>query len=61
MSCAVQGIIPYGAQILIATGVARSAGITIPTLALILNLYYPLFLAVSLLFSIFVKKAQKNG
>ena len=61
MSCVVQGIIPYGAQILIATGVARSAGVTVPSLALILSLYYPLFLAVSLLFSIFVRKTQKNG
>ena len=60
MSCVVQGIIPYGAQILIATGVARSAGVTVPSLALIFSLYYPLFLAVSLLFSIFIKKTHEN-
>ena len=60
-SCVVQGVIPYGAQILIAIGVARSAGIEIPSLGLILCLYYPLFLAVALLGSIFLRKERKNG
>ena len=60
-SCVVQGVIPYGAQILIAIGVARSAGIEIPSLNLILSLYYPLFLAVALVFSIFCRKVRKNG
>jgi Na+/H+ antiporter NhaC len=60
-SCVVQGVIPYGAQILIAIGVARSAGIEIPSLGLILCLYYPLFLAAALLASILLRKGRKNG
>ena len=58
-SCAVQGLIPYGAQILIAIGIAKNAGIEISSFALIKSLYYPLLLAAALLGSIFLKR--KNG
>lgn len=51
-SCAVQGIIPYGAQILIAVGVAKSAGVEINTLELLPVLYYPLFTGAALILSI---------
>ena len=59
MSCVVQGLIPYGAQILIATGIAKNVGVEVPSLALITSLYYPLFLMLALIFSIVVKKIQK--
>ena len=64
-SCAIQGLIPYGAQILIATGIASGSGIQISSLELIFSLYYPLLLGVALLLSIFLplffrKKAVKN-
>ena len=59
MSCAVQGIIPYGAQILIATGIAKGAGIELPSLALLSNLYYPWLLAATLLISIFMTKNKE--
>jgi len=55
-SCVIQGIIPYGAQILIAVGVAKTAGITLSSLSVIESLYYPYFLAFALLFSIFVRR-----
>lgn len=51
-SCVVQGLIPYGAQILIAMGIAQGAGIEVPSLKLIASLYYPIFLGVALLLSI---------
>lgn len=56
MSCVVQGLLPYGAQILIATGIAKNLGMQLPSLPLLLNLYYPWLLAVTLLFSIFMKR-----
>ena len=47
-SCAVQGLIPYGAQILIAVGIANGAGIEVPAFGLTAALYYPMLLAISL-------------
>lgn len=53
-SCAVQGLIPYGAQILIAMGIASGSGIKISSFSLIGSLYYPLLLGAALLVSIFL-------
>ena len=50
-SCFVQGIIPYGAQLLIASGLASVSPIEI-----IPNLYYPMCIGVMVVFSILVKK-----
>ncbi|MBQ9788333.1 MAG: Na+/H+ antiporter NhaC family protein [Lentisphaeria bacterium] len=55
-SCVVQGLIPYGAQILIAIGIARGAGLKISSLSLIGTLYYPMLLGVSLILSIVIAK-----
>ena len=52
-SCFVQGIIPYGAQILIALGVARGFGMAIDSFSLIKCLYYPPLLALFVLVSMF--------
>lgn len=51
-SCVVQGLIPYGAQILIAIGVAKGAGIEISSFCLIRCLFYPMLLALALILSI---------
>jgi len=51
-SCAVQGIIPYGAQVLIAVGVASSIGMAVSSLDLLRSLYYPQLLFPALLLSI---------
>jgi len=51
-SCVVQGLIPYGAQILIALGIAKTAGVQLSSFGLIGSLYYPLLLGVALLVSI---------
>lgn len=51
-SCAIQGIIPYGAQILIAVGILKNAGISTGALDLLGALYYPLLLGAALILSI---------
>lgn len=58
-SCAVQGLIPYGAQVLIAVGVAKTAGIALFSLSVIQSLYYPFFLAVAVLISIFFSRKTR--
>lgn len=50
-SCFVQGIIPYGAQLLMASGLA-----SISPLEIIPNLYYPMCVGAMLLFSIVIKR-----
>ncbi|MBR2363872.1 MAG: Na+/H+ antiporter NhaC family protein [Lentisphaeria bacterium] len=60
-SCAVQGLIPYGAQILIAMGIASGSGIKISSLALVGSLYYPFLLGAALLISIFLPVFFKSG
>lgn len=46
-SCFVQGLLPYGAQLLMASGLA-----TVSPLEIIPNLYYPLFIGIMVVFSI---------
>ena len=58
-SCVIQGLIPYGAQILIAIGIAKGAGLDVPSLGLVISLYYPMLLAVSLIVSIVI--GRKNN
>ena len=60
-SCVVQGIIPYGAQILIALGIARDANIGISSLKLVGSLYYPFCLGVSLLLFILVSRKRNDS
>jgi len=50
-SCVVQGLIPYGAQILIATGVARGLDISIDSFSLLKSLYYQPLLALAVIVS----------
>ena len=52
-SCVVQGLIPYGAQILIAVGVAKGLGMTIETHSLVARLYYQPLLALAVFVSMF--------
>ncbi len=49
-SCCVQGMIPYGAQILIATALSASIGMT--SFAILKGLFYPALMLVGLVFSI---------
>ena len=58
-SCVVQGIIPYGAQILIAIGVAKSLGLSVDSFALLKCLYYPPLLAVSVLIAMAFRRQDR--
>lgn len=53
-SCFIQGVIPYGAQLLMAAGLAE-----ISPMEIIPHLYYPMLIAVSLFMSILISKKQK--
>lgn len=57
-SCVVQGLIPYGAQILIAIGIAKGAGVNIPALELTSALYYPMLLGLALTVAIIIGKKR---
>lgn len=58
-SCVVQGVIPYGAQILIAIGVAKSLGLSVDSFALLKCLYYPPLLAVSVLVAMAFRRRDR--
>jgi len=60
-SCVVQGALPYGAQILIALGIVKGAGVALGSFNVIGCLFYPWFLAFSLIISIMIHaKKQQN-
>ena len=51
-SCVVQGLLPYGAQMLIAFGIAKAAGLEMSSLMLCCFTFYPILLAFALFWSI---------
>ena len=53
-SCFVQGLIPYGAQLLMASGLAG-----ISAMAIIPYLYYPMLLGVAVLMTIVIRRRKK--
>ena len=55
-SCVVQGLIPYGAQLLIAVGVARAEDMSLGSFELIKALYYPPLLAFALVVSMLLPR-----
>jgi Na+/H+ antiporter NhaC len=61
-SCIFQGVLPYGAQILVAMAAVNTLGYKISAFQIIANLYYPMALLISSLVFIFLipdKKAEK--
>ena len=60
-SCIFQGIIPYGAQMLVAITAVTIAGFEISAFDIIPKLYYPFFLLLSSLVFIFVVPSKKNN
>lgn len=63
-SCIFQGVIPYGAQMLVAISAASELGFEISAFNIIPNLFYPGFLLISSLLFIFVipsKQERKSG
>ena len=59
-SCVVQGLLPYGAQILIAVGIAQGAGLKLSPLELAGAAYYPMLLAAALIVSIVIAGNKKH-
>lgn len=57
-SCIVQGMIPYGAQILIATSLAASIGVS--SFTILKGMFYPLLMAFGLLFSVLRTKNDRK-
>jgi Na+/H+ antiporter NhaC len=58
-SCIFQGIIPYGAQMLVAISATAEMGVHLSAFQIMPYLLYPYFLLVSLLISIFVIRKKK--
>ena len=58
-SCIFQGIIPYGAQMLVAVSVATELGFTVSSFEIIPNLIYPMMLLISSLIFIFILPSEK--
>ncbi len=60
-SCVFQGIIPYGAQMLVAISAAASLGYEISAFEIIPNLFYPFLLLLSSLVFIFLIPEKKSA
>ncbi|MGN0734068.1 MAG: Na+/H+ antiporter NhaC family protein [Emergencia sp.] len=58
-SCVMQGIIPYGAQMLVALAAAAEAGLSMTAFQIIPLLFYPILLLVSSLVYIFIVPEKK--
>lgn len=59
-SCIVQGILPYGAQMLVAITAAREIGVTVSAFDIIPNLFYPYLLLLSSLLFIYFRSSEKT-
>lgn len=59
-SCIFQGILPYGAQILVALSAVNTLGQTISAISIIGNLFYPMMLLLSSLAFIFLIPNKKD-
>ena len=60
-SCIFQGVLPYGAQILVALSVVSTLGHQLSAFDIIKNLYYPMMLLVSSLMFIFIIPEKKKA
>ncbi len=60
-SCIFQGILPYGAQILVALSVVSTLGFELSAFDIISNLYYPMMLLISSLVFIFLIPELDNN
>ena len=58
VSCIVQGVIPYGAQVLIAIGVAKGLDIRVDSLSLLAHLYYQPILALAVAVATVLKRQR---
>ena len=58
-SCIFQGVIPYGAQMLVAVSAAMELGAEVSAFDILPNLYYPYMLLISSLIFIFIIPEKK--
>jgi len=59
-SCIFQGIIPYGAQMLVAVSAVKELGYSLSAFDIMSNLFYPAFLLISSLLFIYVIPGKKQ-
>lgn len=59
-SCIFQGIIPYGAQMLVALSAAQELGYELSAFDIMPRLYYPYLLLASCLFSLFLRPGKRT-
>lgn len=59
-SCIFQGIIPYGAQMLVAVSAVKELGYSLSAFDIMPNLFYPAFLLISSLLFIYVIQGRKQ-
>ena len=59
-SCIFQGILPYGAQILVALTAVSTMGLELDAFDIIAHLYYPMMLLISSLVFIFLVPEKKE-
>ena len=59
-SCIFQGVIPYGAQMLVAISAVAEMGFQVSAFQLMQYLFYPYLLVISSLIAIFLSKEKKN-
>ena len=60
-SCIFQGVLPYGAQILVALSVVKTMGFELSAFDIIQNLFYPMMLLASSLVFIFIIPEKKKA
>lgn len=60
-SCIFQGVIPYGAQMLVAISAVSELGYNISVFQILPKLFYPFFLLISSLIWIFIIPSKKNA
>ena len=60
-SCIFQGVIPYGAQMLVAISTAAEMGVTLSAFQIMRYLFYPYLLLVSSMVAIFLIREKKQG
>ncbi len=60
-SCILQGVIPYGAQMLIATGIANGGGMKVSPVKLIMHCHYQQILLAAMLLWIFIRRKNNQN
>jgi len=60
-SCVMQGLLPYGAQVLIAMGIAQTSKIPVSALEVVGKLYYPWVMGLAVLLNILLHHPSREA